>query len=206
MSLEPNRDQIEIFVDALFRYASGTASLRSFYEEDSRPFQIVPIPLSSCGLVTLIDTAEEMARQAANHPEKIVFCPPIATFHNGRSAAEKDIAEGLVLTVELDANPDAARAKLEDILGPASVVVRSGGKWIDPTTNEQHDKLHLHWRLVKPAIDKADLARLKRARQLAARIVGADPSGMSIVYPFRWPGSWHRKAVPRLCDIEATDP
>ena len=65
---------------------------------------------------------------------------------------------------------------------------------------ESDDKLHLHWRLAKPARD-GDLAKLKQARDLAARLVGGDPSNKPVCHPIRWPGSWHRKAEPRLCQI-----
>jgi RecA-family ATPase len=62
-------------------------------------------------------------------------------------------------------------------------------------------QLHLHWRLAKPARG-GELAKLKEARQLATQIAGGDPSNMPVVHPIRWPGSWHRKAEPRLCEIE----
>jgi hypothetical protein len=130
--LEPDRDQIEIFVDALFRYVtSGAVSLRSFRENRSEPFQIVPFALNGVGLTGLIDLAERMAKQAANTPEPVVFCPPLATFRNGRSATESDIVEGPVLSVECDARPEEARAELEAALGPATIVVCSGGQWTD---------------------------------------------------------------------------
>jgi hypothetical protein len=64
----------------------------------------------------------------------------------------------------------------------------------------QNHKLHAHWRLAVPARG-AELEDLKLARTLAARLVGGDPSNMPIVHPIRWPGSWHRKAEPRLCEI-----
>jgi hypothetical protein len=110
---------------------------------------------------------------------------------------------GLVLSVDCDQHPDEARETLERILGPATVVVRSGGKWTDET-GQAHDKLHLHWRLSKPARDGA-LPELKRARELAARIVGGDMSNVPIVHPIRWPGGWHRKGEPVLCTIAAED-
>ena len=69
---------------------------------------------------------------------------------------------------------------------------------------QPEDKLHIHWRLAEPAQGKA-LAKLKQARELAARIVGGDPSNKPISHPIRWPGSWHRKAEPRLCEIEQVD-
>jgi hypothetical protein len=205
--LAPDRDQLEIFVNAVFRHAStGAVSLRSFYENRSEPFQIVPMTINVAGLVELIDIAERMAGQAANATEAIVFCPPCVTFRDGRRATKADIAEGLVLTVECDAHPSEARAKLEQILGPATLVVRSGGRWTDPQTGLQHDKLHLHWRLARPTTEKAAHSILERARQLATNLVGGDPSNFPIVHPIRWPGSWHRKSAPRLCEIEAADP
>src|SRR5262249_50448247 len=32
-------------------------------------------------------------------------------------------------------------------------------------------------------------------------LVGADPSNVPINHPIRWPGSWHRKREPRICEI-----
>src|SRR5215468_11911523 len=74
---------------------------------------------------------------------------------------------------------DQSRERLEAILGPATIVVRSGGQWLDPQSGERANKLHLHFRLAETATGAKALAQLKRARDLAARIVGADPSGKS---------------------------
>src|SRR5262245_22555880 len=173
--LEPDRDQIEIFLDALFRYATPGAflSLRSFFEDrgETRPFYINAIKLNG-NFAFLCDCATDAAQRAANAADKIVFAPPIATFKNGRSATEADIAEALTLSVECDNDPERARAKLEAIIAPATVVTRSGGY-----TQDGANKLHLHWRLAETAADKKTLAKLKRARDLAAGIVGADRSG-----------------------------
>ena len=87
---------------------------------------------------------------------------------------------------------------LENLLGPATIVVRSGGRWING--GQPEDKLHVHWRLKAPATGKA-LTALKQARDLATRLVGGDPSNKPVCHPIRWPGSWHRKAEPRLCQI-----
>jgi hypothetical protein len=199
--LEPNRDQIEIFVDAIFRRAApqGYVAVRSFFEDDNAK----PARLSSAGLCAgfkfLVDVAEDDARRAAQHPRPIVFCPPLATFAGKDRARESDIAEGLALSVECDERPLQARATLEAILGPATVVVKSGGRYMNGGGNAE-DKLHLHWRLAKPARGR-DLAKLKQARDLAARIVGGDPSNKPVCHPIRWPGSWHRKDEPRLCEI-----
>jgi hypothetical protein len=44
---------------------------------------------------------------------------------------------------------------------------------------------------------------LKRAREIACHLVGADPTTAPVCHPLRWPGSWHRKAEPRPCEIVA---
>ena len=84
-------------------------------------------------------------------------------------------------------------------------MIRSGGVWNDGNGVTQ-DKLHLHWRLAKPARERDDLVKLKRVREICARLVDADPTSIPICHPIRWPGSWHRKAQPRLTEIVACDP
>ena len=198
--LEPDRDQLEIFVDALFRRAGdkGFVAVRSFHEGADKPFRLSAANLSG-GLRFLIDVAEDDARRAAQNPKPVVFCPPLAVFGNRDHAREQDLLEGLALSVECDQHPGEARTTLEDLLGPATVVVESGGTWVNGG-NTSENKLHLHWRLARPATGKA-LAALKQARDLAAALVGGDPSNKPVCHPIRWPGSWHRKAEPRLCEI-----
>jgi hypothetical protein len=82
--------------------------------------------------------------------------------------------------------------------------VRSGGQWTNPETGEIEDKLHAYWRLRKPARDEK-LKKLKELRKLAITLVGGDASNIPINHPIRWPGSWHRKSTPRLCEIINTD-
>jgi Primase C terminal 2 (PriCT-2) len=73
--------------------------------------------------------------------------------------------------------------------------------WTNSQTGEVEDKLHLHWRLATPTKTPDEHAKLKEARALASAIAGADPSGVPINHPIRWPGSWHRKGRPKLCKI-----
>jgi hypothetical protein len=173
--LEPDRDQIEIFADAMFRHAGGDGfvSLRSF-THDNKPFGKPEIISLHDGLRPLFDATEDRARRAAQAPERVVFCPPVATFSNVHSATEKDVHEGLALSVELDSDAQQGLETLERILGPATVIVRSGGLWTDEH-GAQHDKLHAHWRLAAPARGADRLAALKLARTLAARLAGGDP-------------------------------
>jgi RecA-family ATPase len=203
--LPPDREQIARFVDGMFRHAGdGFVSLRSFYDSSNEPFQITASELSGEDLGELIDAAEVMTSAAAKADRPVVFCPPIAIFDNRNQAREKDLVEGLALSVECDQQPTEAREKLEKILGPATFVVASGGEWLDSTTGEYQAKLHLHWRLSEPATGDA-LAELKKARKLAAELVGADTTNKTIVHPIRWPGSWHRKSKPVLCRILAAN-
>ena len=101
--LEPDRDQLEIFVNAIFRHVKlGYISLRAFYEGEDKPFRISPVQVVNGNLKFLIDVAEDDARRAAQFPKPVVFCPPLATFENKDRAREIDIAEGLALSVECD--------------------------------------------------------------------------------------------------------
>ena len=94
--LEPDRDQLEIFVDALFRRAGdkGFVAVRSFYEGADKPFRLSTANLSG-GLRFLIEVAEDNARRAAQNPAPVVFCPPLAVFGNKDHAREQDLLEGL---------------------------------------------------------------------------------------------------------------
>jgi hypothetical protein len=126
--LEPDRDQIEIFVDAVFRRASpqGFVSIRSFHEGRDEAFNITAIAFhGDRRLQFLIDNAETYARTAAQAQKPVVFCPPLAVFSNRSKAREEDIEEAVALSVECDQCPRQARQKLEEVLGLATVVVGS---------------------------------------------------------------------------------
>lgn len=201
--LVPSREQLAKFINALFPKAlntNGYVSLRSFGERDSglKP-RIHAIKLNG-SLEPLIEQAFEDAIKAANKDAPYVFCPPVATFSNAYGAKESDLAAGLVLSVEIDADPGKALDKLAAILGPPTVVVRSGG-----VTSEGEPKLHVYWRLAKPATSAEELATLKKARRLATTYVGADGSNVPLVHPIRWAGSIHLKNEPRLCEIAELD-
>jgi putative DNA primase/helicase len=205
---EPDRAAIAAFVEALFRYADeGTwVSLRAFHQTDGGqpPHYIEAVPINGADLTEVIEQAIDGARYAANSPAPLVFCPPIATFHDLGRAAESNLACGLTLSVELDhGNTLKARARLEFLLGPATVVVASGGTWTDPQSGEEFPKLHLHWRLSEPTRAAEDHAKLKHARRLACALVDADASAVTPVHPLRWPGSWHLKGAPRVAQIVA---
>jgi hypothetical protein len=207
---EPDADAIASFVRALFAYADDGSfvSLRAFdqFTEGVPPPYIVGAKINGAGLNSVIDAAVAGARFAANYSDALVFAPPICTFRHANKAAESDLVNGISISVELDSgNTTGARERLEGLLGPATVVVESGGEWIEPETGEIFAKLHLHWRLSEPTREAADHAALKHARRLACALVNADPTAKTSVHPLRWPGSWHLKATPNLAKITSYD-
>jgi putative DNA primase/helicase len=206
--LEPDRDQIRAFVGALFRHADpgSFVSLRAFGHDRAWRTDLWRMMAIGVDHASLIDVAVAFARACANTPENVVFCPPVVTFRSGPGTAEANLANGLAISVECDKQPNQARDILEDLLGPATVIVASGGQWTVPETGEVQDKLHLHWRLAVPARTPEEHANLKLARRVAQQLVGSDGSAVPSVHPLRWPGSWHRKGQPRLTRIVGGDP
>jgi hypothetical protein len=203
--LRAERDEIALFVSSLFRYCDSEtfASLRAFdqFNRGTEAEFIRPIRING-SLEPLIDAALKAANDAANADHPVVFAPPICTLTNGRRARTEDLANGLVLSVEIDeGDTQAARHRLEGLLGPATVVMTSGGDWTDPDTGQIHSKLHIHWRLSEPTRDAGDHQRLHSARDMAARLIGADPTGKPVVHALRWPGSWNTKGKPVLARI-----
>lgn len=198
--LQADQEQIRRFVSALFRYADegSYVSLRSFYDDESQVFGIQAHRLAE-DPDSLVTAATACATRAARADRPVVFAPPVATFSNPRKASESDLQNGLAISVECDDQPGQARRRLEDLLGPATIVVESGGEWLNPDNGELERKLHLHWRLTEPTRDEAAHGRLKSCRAMAKELVGADGTNTPMVHPIRWPGSWHRKTSPRLC-------
>lgn len=204
--------EMRAFVDTIFRHCEGVngwVTLRAFaHEGDGKAVAISWVPFGP----KLVSEALPVAEVVANREfeRRAVFSPPVAIFGEMR-ARRKDgseyrpaSTENLVccpaIALELDERPTSSLATLVEVLGTPTLVVASGGQWSDPETGELENKLHVYWRLGQPAIDPGQKRLLYRARSLAARLVDADPSGVSLVHPMRWPGSWHTKtAQPVLC-------
>ena len=201
-NLHADETELRAFMSAVFRYATqGTyIALRGFGEgaRNVPAFLVRPLKVNGSpeAMLTQVSAAAEDCAQADS---PAVFAPPICTFNNPYYAKGSDVADGLTLSVEIDnGDPDKARQRLEGLIGAATVVVRSGSDWTDQETGEIKPKLHLHWRLSEPATTHTEHETLRQARVIAATLVGADPTGAPVSHPFRWPGSWHRKAKPRL--------
>ncbi len=208
-NLAADRTELIRFTSALFRYADANtfAALRGFDQVSRRgPARLVEAVKITDDLSDLAERAALAAERCADTDEPAVFAPPICTFSNSGRARGEDLANGLALSVELDeGDSGAARRKLEGLLGPATVVVASGGEWTHPDTGEIFPKLHIHWRLSEPTREQDDHHRLRQARDMACTLVGADPTGKPVVHPLRWPGSWNLKGKPKMACIVAYD-
>lgn len=209
-ALEVDREQIAHFAAAVFRYAEDGyfISMRAFRHRDDKPMFMPPhkrFPCVRIGEPHLVDRVCAVVNWCSEHCDGIVFCPPLATFVTNQHAREEDLAECFAISVECDQHPAQSRTKIEALLGPATIVVASGGEWLNPVTGGIEPKLHLHWRLAEPTRELRDHALLKQIRLRAAEYLGADNTAAPAVHPLRWPGSWHRKNIerPRLARIVA---
>lgn len=203
---EQTRDYLRRFVDALFRYADEDTwvALRVFRDDGSRDEAILArsYRFDDPDLHAQIESAVVFAAEFAT---PAVFCPPISTFSKSGTAKNADLANGLALSVECDSDPEASYKSLRGILGEPTIVVESGGVWADPDDEWPQYKVHLHWRLTEPTRSPQDHAKLHLARSIACDIVGADSTSKNPVHPMRWPGSWHRKKLPRMATITASN-
>lgn len=203
-TLKANAEQLSQFIAFLFPYADPDSyvSLRAFDQKD-RGKPALEIDAVRCrDSRKLLDSACRIAEISANSLEPAVFAPPVATFTNAQRARHVDLANGVALSVEIDAGDTTrARSRLEHILGPVTICMESGSQWDDPETGETFPKLHLHWRLSEPTRTLPDHDRLREARWFAATLVGGDTTAAPPCHPLRWPGSWNTKAKPRLATI-----
>jgi hypothetical protein len=191
------------FINTIFLHATnGYVQFRMFIDgQDKRawgyPWKAVPVSDRELMLYWAIT----LASQAALSDDKVNFCPPVCTFTGPAKARIEDTCEGVAIMVECDYHPALSQQALVYVLGTPTLIIKSGGVWIDPETQEQQDKVHLYWRLAQPTRETADHDKLREARELASLIVSSDPTAKPPVHPLRWPGSWHKKGEPRLAQI-----
>ena len=191
------------FINTIFLHATnGFVQFRMFIDgQDKKPwgYPWKAVPVSDRKL--LLHWATTLASQAALSEDKVNFCPPVCTLIGPTKARIEDTCEGVAIMVECDHQPVLSQQALVFVLGTPTLVIKSGGVWIDPETQEQQDKVHLYWRLAQPTRETADHGKLREARELASLIVTSDPTAKPPVHPLRWPGSWHKKSEPRLAQI-----
>ena len=93
----------------------GVVSLRAFPDDGSNSLALFidPIPV---GDRQFTDVVVERARQAAAWRVPAVFCPPVVTFKSPRDAKEKNVHEGLVLSVSVTLSPNSRCGRYERCL------------------------------------------------------------------------------------------
>ena len=201
----PDKNLLIDHFDSLFRYASAGLFISHRVYTEAEQSHCLNMQATQIGSGNLIEDAITAATLAANHASAAVYCPPLAGFSSPTSASEKSLVEAYTFTADFDQHPSEGLARLEACLGVPTMVVATGGEWLNQTTGVIELKVHVHWRLTEPATGD-DLTKLKNARKLAAHRVGADATGASLVHCFRAPGSFHRKGEPKLAMIVAHNP
>lgn len=196
----PDIEQIRTYYDVLFRYVdSGFIAVRAFHHgDDSKPPLFTRWADFGLGVDKLARVMLQAAKDAARAPDGAVLAPPVCTFASMANAAKANVELGPVLVVEADDNAADTVRRLEGLLGPATLLVASGG-----TTKAGEPKLHAYWRLTEPTSSPEDHAKGERCRRIMALLTGADLSAVPLPHPMRVPGSLHTKdpSRPRLCRI-----
>ncbi len=189
-----NADTVRAYLEKLFANVEFTEShflsLRQYGErgtaqEGAQTNTLYVQPYSD----DVIDWTVKTAARCAQHDLACFIIPAVLKTASGDAAAVELFTSVLV---DIDTGDTAAkRAFLEGALGPASMVVKSGGR-----TETGADKLHLYWMLKEPT-DAVD--RVARVRLALAIRGGGDRSIGRAHQPIRVPGSVNCKrggAVP----------
>ena len=184
-----SRDSIPLeafsrFVDVVFGGCEGHAAIRMLREigtADGPPWSLYPIIDAR-----LVDVLQAQAARAADDHRGLYVVP--CSIREPGNAKAANIFQTCAIPVDLDAGDIAAkRAHLERHLGPASLVVASGGR-----TSDGQDKLHMYWKLTK-SVSGQDLDQVVEIRRSLATAVEADASFGRLTQPIRVPGSAHGK-------------
>lgn len=198
-SIEPDPQQIAVFLDVVFGYCEGWAPLRGFVDKGQgiagRPHNVW-IEVDGGLLEKAISFAGWAAREGA------AFYVVPGTVAEAGKAKAADVRQMQTVLVDLDAGD--IPAKLDHLilhLGEPTLIVESGGR-----TPDGIDKLHVWWRLSEPA-EAEDIALLCRLRGDIAVKVGGDTHFRSAHQPIRLAGSvYHKGGFTRLVTIRRHSP
>ena len=142
--VEPDAEQIAIFLDVVFSYCDGWVPLRGFIDKgqgvDGRPHNAWIE-----GDANLLKKAIAFAGWAAREGAAFYVVP--GTVAESGKAKSADVRQMQTVLVDLDAGDIAS--KLDHLirhLGEPTLIVESGGR-----TPDGLDKLHVWWRLTEPA-------------------------------------------------------
>lgn len=206
--LQADEAQMRKFLQAIFKRCEGVdgwMALRAFeHEHEGRAVANQWVGFGAGLLPSAAKAATQVAQRTGER--RAVFSPPVAIFGNqtnergDRFAGEANVICAPAIAVELDKEPQEGLAKLVQVLGEPTVTIASGGMW------EGQPKIHAYWRLGEPATTDEAKAALKTARKIATKLVDGDGTAVALSHPMRWPGSWHTKGEPKLCQIIGGDP
>ena len=198
-NIEPDPEQIAVFLDVVFGYCEGWAPLRGFVDKgqgiSGRPHNVWVE-----GDGGLLGKAISFAGWAAREGAAFYVVP--GTVAEAGKAKAADVRQMQTVLVDLDAGD--IPAKLDHLilhLGEPTLIVESGGR-----TPDGIDKLHVWWRLSEPA-EAEDIALLCRLRGDIAVKVGGDTHFRSAHQPIRLAGSvYHKGGFTRLVTIRRHSP
>lgn len=198
-TIEPDPEQIAVFLDVVFGYCEGWAPLRGFVDKGQgiagRPHNVW-IEVDG----DLLEKAVSFAGWAAREGAAFYVVP--GTVAEAGKAKAADVRQMQSVLVDLDAGD--IPAKLDHLilhLGEPTLIVESGGRTADGI-----DKLHVWWRLSEPA-EAEDIALLCRLRGDIAVKVGGDTHFRSAHQPIRLAGSvYHKGGFTRLVTIRRHSP
>lgn len=184
--IEPDVEQLKIFLDVVFGYCEGLIPVRGFVDKgqnlDDRPNNNIWVDADSLAAEKLVTFVNWAWREGS-----AVYVVPGTVAATGQAKAE-EIVQMQTIVVDLDdGDINAKYEHLVDHLGQPTLTVESGGR-----TKEGQQKLHLWWKLTEPASDE-DLALICRLRGDIARKVGGDWHFRSAHQPIRVAGSVYHK-------------
>lgn len=197
--IEPDAEQLKVFLDVVFGYCEGLIPVRGFVDKgqgvDGRPHNIW-IEANDAALDKLKTFATWAWREGAAH-----YVIPGTVAEQGQARAP-DVLQMQAIVVDLDAGDIPAKlTHLIKHLGHPTLIVESGGR-----TPEGASKLHVWWKLSEPA-EGEDLASLCRLRGDIAVKVDGDTHFRSAHQPIRVAGSvYHKGGFQRLVTIREHRP
>lgn len=192
--LEPDRAQIEAFLDVVFDYCDGLIPVRSFVEKgqglEGKPNNIW-IDANGSAPEKLVTFANWAGREGA-----AVYVIPGTVAESGQ-AKSADVTAMQAIVVDIDTGDVGGKlAYLAQHLGEPSLVVESGGR-----TAEGAQKLHVWWKLSEPATG-SDVEQVCALRGTIAAKVAGDTHFRSAHQPIRVPGTiYHKGGNQRLVQI-----
>jgi hypothetical protein len=192
--IEPDPEQLRVFLDVVFGYCEGLIPVRGFVDKgqgrDGKPNNIW-IDADASAFDKLKTFATWAWREGA-----ALYVIPGTVAAQGQARAH-EVIQMQAVVVDLDAGDILAKlTHLVHHLGTPTLVVESGGR-----TPEGALKLHVWWKLTEAATGD-DLATLCRLRGDIAMKVAGDTHFRSAHQPIRVAGSvYHKGGFQRLVQI-----